>query len=87
LSASGGWGFSAKASRDFKRLDRPVQRRVVSALDRLTGDPPAGDVVKLTNTDEWRLRVGDWRARFERDAETGVVNVLRVLPRGRAYRD
>jgi mRNA interferase RelE/StbE len=87
LSASSGWSFSARAGRDFKRLDRPVQRRVISALDRLTDDPPAGDVVKLANTDEWRLRVGDWRVRFERDSETGVVNVLRVLPRGRAYRD
>jgi mRNA interferase RelE/StbE len=82
-----GWVFSARGRRDFKRLDRPVQRRIVSALDRLTGDPPAGDVVKLVNADEWRLRVGDWRVRFERDDETGVVYVLRVLPRGRAYRD
>jgi mRNA interferase RelE/StbE len=85
--SEGGWVFSARAGRDFKRLDRPVQRRIVSALDRLTSDPPTGDVVKLTNTNEWRLRVGDWRVRFERDVETGVVHVARVLPRGRAYRD
>jgi mRNA-degrading endonuclease RelE of RelBE toxin-antitoxin system len=61
--SDGGWVFSARAGRDFKRLDPPVQRRIVNALDRLTGDPPTGDVVKLTNTDEWRLRVGDWRIR------------------------
>ncbi len=85
--STGGWAFTARAGRDFKRLDRPVQRRVVEALDRLTEDPPAGDVVKLVNTDEWRLRVGDWRVRFKRDTETGVVYVVRVLPRGRAYRD
>ena len=59
----------------------------MDALDRLTDAPLTGDVVKLANTEEWRLRVGDWRVRFERDAETGVVNVLRVLPRSRAYRD
>lgn len=87
MSTSGGWVFSARAGRDFKRLDPPVQRRIVSALERLTGAPPTGDVVKLTDADEWRLRVGDWRVRFDRDPETGVVNVLRVLPRGRAYRD
>jgi mRNA interferase RelE/StbE len=79
--------FERVGQRDFKRLDRPIQRRIITALDRLTDDPPAGDVVKLANTDGWRLRVGDWRFRFERDGETGVVNVLRVLPRGRAYRD
>ena len=87
MSTSGGWIFSARAGRDFKRLDPPVKRRIVAALDRLTGDPPAGDVVRLVNSDEWRLRVGDWRVRFQRDPETGIVNVLRVLPRGRAYRD
>lgn len=87
MSPGGSWVFSARAGRDFKRLDPPVQRRVVAALDRLTGDPPAGDVVRLANSDEWRLRVGDWRVRFQRDPETGVVSVLRVLPRGRAYRD
>ena len=36
---------------------------------------------------EWRLRVGDWRIRFGLDADTETVVILRVLPRGRAYRD
>jgi mRNA interferase RelE/StbE len=87
LSGSSGWVFTPRAKRDLRRLDQPVQRRVIAALDRLVGDPPAGDVVKLTGPDdEWRLRVGDWRVRFQRDAD-GLIYVLRVLPRGRAYRD
>jgi len=57
-------------------------------LDRLTDEQPTGDIVKLAGSDdEWRLRVGDWRVRFTRDRERRVVQVLRVLPRGRAYRD
>ncbi len=87
MSDSPGWVFTPRARRDLRRLDPPVQRRVIDALDRLVGDPPAGDVVKLTGAaDEWRLRVGNWRVRFQRDGE-GVVQVTRVLPRGRAYRD
>jgi mRNA interferase RelE/StbE len=83
----GGWVFTGRARRDLQRLDPPVQRRIIDALDRLTGDSPAGDVVKLTGLeDEWRLRVGGWRVRFQRDS-SGVIHVLRVLPRGRAYRD
>ena len=74
--SNGGWAFTARAGRDFKRLDRPVQRRVVDALDRLTDDPPAGDVVKLVNTDEWRLRVGDWRVRFTRDANQHISGFI-----------
>ena len=71
----------------LRRLDRPIRDRVLDAVDRLTGDPPHGDLVRLSGRDEWRLRVGDWRVRCELDVERQVVLVLRVLPRGRAYRD
>jgi hypothetical protein len=46
----------------------------------------AGDVRRLTDTSpsEFRLRVGPWRLRFHRAADTLVV--LRILPRDKAYR-
>ena len=83
---SPGWVFSDQARRDIRRLDRQVAQRVIAALDRLCGDPPVGDVVKLVGLEEWRLRVGDWRVRFARDG-SGTIIVTRVLTRGRAYRD
>jgi len=75
------------ARRDLRRLDAPVRQRVTAALYRLVADPPAGDIVKLRDTDEHRLRVGDWRVRLRLDREERAVYVLRVLPRGRAYHD
>lgn len=36
---------------------------------------------------EFRLRVGDWRVRYELVADLEQLRVLRVLPHGRAYRD
>lgn len=84
---SAGWVFTDRARRDVRRLDRQVAKRIVEALDRLCGDPPIADVVKLAGIEqEWRLRVGNWRVRFTRD-DAGVILVTRVLPRGRAYRD
>jgi len=46
-----------------------------------------GDVRKLKGTDppEWRLRVGDLRVRMDL-APLGVARILRILPRGKAYR-
>lgn len=86
MTSSSGWVFTPRARRDFRGIDPPLQRRIITAPDRLVADPPTGDVVKLTGRgDEWRLRVGDWRVRFTRDA-AGLVYVTRVLPRGRAYR-
>lgn len=81
-----GWSLRIMppARRDLKRLDRPVQRRILDALDRFVVSPRTGDIRKL-NSVQWRLRVGDWRVRFSFDDENQVIVVLRILPRGRAY--
>lgn len=83
-----GWRveISRRAERDLRRLDPPVRKRIFEALDRLVDDPPAGDVMRLTGSEEWRLRVGEWRVRFGLDRDARTVLVLRVLSRGRAYR-
>ena len=77
--------FESRAERDLSRLDRPVKRRVIAALDRLLERDPSLDLRRLRGSDEWRLRVGDWRVRFELDFEARTVIVVRILPRGRAY--
>ncbi len=74
------------AQRDMRRLDPPVRRRVETALRVLTQDPRrAGQLRKLTAAPEWRLRVGDWRVLLLLDVQRRVIQVSRVLPRGRAY--
>jgi mRNA interferase RelE/StbE len=84
-----GWRIeiTAPARRDLRRLDPHIQRRVIANLRALVADPPVGHLVKLQGTDEHRLRVGDWRVRVRLAPEEATVYVLRVLPRGRAYRD
>jgi mRNA interferase RelE/StbE len=60
-----GWRIelTAPARRDLRRLDPPIQRRVIAAVRGLVADPPVGRRVKLQGLDEHRLRVGDWRVR------------------------
>ena len=82
------WELSSQAERDLRRLGPDARRRIFSALDRLTEDPPRGDVRKLTGgMDEWRLRVGSWRVLFRYDREANVIVVGRVRDRKEAYRD
>jgi mRNA interferase RelE/StbE len=83
----GPWTYviTPPARRDLRRLDRPIKQRVVDALDHFVADPQAGNSRKLAGSDEWRLRIGDWRVRFNFDDEAHVIVVTRVLPRGRAY--
>jgi mRNA interferase RelE/StbE len=77
--------FERRASKDLDRLDAPVKRRVLGAIDRLVRDPRSAQLSQLTNRPEARLRVGDWRVLVELDAATRTIVVLRVLPRGRVY--
>lgn len=83
------WEFiwSRPAQRDLRRLSQDTSKRVVDAVDRLAATG-YGDVRTLQGKDrEWRLRVSDWRVTFTYEPEAGSLEVLRVLPRGRAYRD
>lgn len=77
--------FTRRADKDMERLDPQVRRRVLAAIDQLAADDRRIDVRRLTASEQFRLRVGDWRLRFTRDTETRTLFVDRVLPRGRAY--
>jgi mRNA interferase RelE/StbE len=77
--------FEPRADRDLRRLDPQVARRVLAALDRLLQRDSSVDLRRLRGSDEWRLRVGDWRVRLQLDFDSRTVIVVRILPRGRAY--
>lgn len=75
-----------RARKDLRRIDPPIRKRILSAIERLAqGAELTGDVKRLRGSNEYRLRVGDWRVRFEREDRQLVITVVRVLPRGRAY--
>lgn len=76
--------WTRPAQHDLERLDRQTLQRITDAVMRFAATGH-GDVRRLHGQrDEWRLRVGDWRVRFTL-REHNIV-VLRVLPRGSAYR-
>jgi mRNA interferase RelE/StbE len=77
--------YTQRARRDLRALEPRIRARVLAAIDRLVARDPALDVRRLTGTQEYRIRVGDWRVRFIPDAEAQLIVVQRVLPRGRAY--
>jgi mRNA-degrading endonuclease RelE of RelBE toxin-antitoxin system len=66
-------------------LSPDVEARITAAIDRFALSDE-GDVKRLTGEGgELRLRVGDWRVRFELGEGSIIVN--RIIHRGRAYRD
>jgi mRNA interferase RelE/StbE len=77
--------FTRTAEKELRRLDPPVRARVLGALDRLSADDRSLDIRRLTGSEHFRLRVGDWRVIFDYDGATQTVLIRHVLPRGRAY--
>jgi mRNA interferase RelE/StbE len=79
--------WKPRALKDADKLDHKTRERVLAALERLA-ETGHGAVTKLTdvNPPEYRLQVGDWRVRYGLDPTARILTVLRVLPRGKAYR-
>ncbi len=77
------------AERQLRKLDRPVQKRVLDWLDdriegcknpRHFGEPLRGDYAEL-----WRYRVGDYRILCEIQDQKVVVLVLTIGHRRQVY--
>lgn len=90
-----GWTITItkSAQRDLKKLDRAATVAITKALRQLAseydqaGRPVQSDVKRMQGaTNEWRLRVGDYRVIFEPDGGALVVLVLRAGHRREIYR-
>jgi len=80
--------YDPKALKELTKIDKPAARRIVKAIDALSGDPrPSGSSPLVGFPDLRRIRVGDYRVVYTvRDAEL-VVLALRVAHRSTVYRN
>ena len=80
--------FREHASQAFQKLDKAVQRRIQSVLDRLADNPRPGQATQLVGDQgTWRVRAGDWRILDEIHDDRLIVLVLDVQHRSTAYRN
>jgi mRNA interferase RelE/StbE len=77
--------ISNRFRRDLRRIPADVHRRVLTVLETLAQNPYEG--TRLTNVEigAWRIRVGDYRIRY--DIEENQVLLYRVRHRRDIYRD
>ena len=78
--------LTSDARKDFAGLASVVMPRVAAALRDLALDPRPAGCKKLVNVGAWRVRVGDYRIIYAIDDDAHVVRVVRIKPRGSAYR-
>lgn len=66
----------------LKKLDRNVQIRIIRSINEL----PLGDVKKLQGgTENYRLRVGNYRIIFSKDDKRLIIMIVEIGPRGEIY--
>lgn len=79
--------YSKASLKTLKTLPKPTAERIRAKMQQYADDPRslAANVKALEGEGNMlRMRVGDWRVLFTEDLQ--VVGVVRVAPRGSAYR-
>lgn len=75
------------AEKDLRRLDDQTHDRVVKQIVALAKEPrPPGSKKLSGTTNDWRIRVGDYRVLYEIADSIRVVRVYRVRHRREVYR-
>jgi len=80
--------YEAQAVKSLRKLPANLRNRIRSKIEQYAEDPMslANNVIQLTNSDLFRLRVGDYRVIFAVGQDTvTIMVVIDVRPRGGAY--
>ena len=74
--------------RAMRRLPKNLVARIDRAILALANDPRPPDCKKLVGHDTlYRVRVGTWRISYAVEDDRLIVLVIKVAPRGTAYRE
>ena len=76
--------FSLKAKKQFFRLEKTVQERIIYALERIRIRPESF-VTKLIGDPGYKLRVGDYRIIMDIDKNNLLILVIKVGHRKNIY--
>ena len=69
--------------RELERLDGSMARRILKKVEELSENPFSKDIKKLKGSDDFRLRVGDYRIIFA--IEQNTIQILKVGHRKNIY--
>ena len=74
------------AEKEMDKLPALIHRRISRKILLLEGNPRPTGTRKLSDREEYRLRVGDYRVLYTIDDERHVVTVFAVGHRREVYR-
>lgn len=78
--------ISRRAAKAVTSLDKPLRRRILTAIESLSGNPRPDGCKELAGRETWRIRVGDYRVVYEIHDEVLLVLVVDAGHRREMYR-
>ncbi len=79
--------FTSKASKQLGKLSKDIQQRIKTKVYELVENPRPSGVVKLENSDKYRIRVGSYRVLYQIEDDLLIVIVVRIGHRREVYKD
>jgi len=71
------------ALQNLEKLESSTVRRILKKVDELSENPFSKDIKKLKGSDDFRLRIGDYRIIFSIEKEN--IQILKVGHRKNIY--
>jgi mRNA interferase RelE/StbE len=80
--------YQQQAIKALLKMPRPTARMIREKIEHLALSPHAANnnVRRLASEEGYRFRVGDWRVLYEIVDDRLVIVVVKIKPRGDAYR-
>jgi len=77
--------FTDTSRKQFKKLEKDIQERIVKALERIRIRPEA-HIKKLVEDLGYRLRVGEYRIILDIEKEKLIILVIKIGHRKNIYK-
>ena len=78
--------ISRRAAKAVVSLDKPLRRKILAAIDALSGNPRPVGCKKLAGQQAWRIRVGEYRIIYEIHDQVLLVILVDSGHRREIYR-
>lgn len=78
--------FTQEAERGFQRLEKPVQERIVHALNRLLVNPKRS-LESLVGLPYYKFRAGDYRLIIKLDESEKIIYIMKTGHRKNVYKN
>jgi mRNA interferase RelE/StbE len=76
-----------RAEKDLKKLPSVLFQRIIEKIQSLAENPKPQGSRKITGSkNDWRIRIGDYRAIYEINEREKRVKIMRIRHRCEAYK-